>query len=274
MFANKITLKTIFFLILFTCLGSAYAQKDKDAARIENKIDSIINLLTKNKALIELSKFDSIVKVNNNADMTRLKNAHQIELKKLDSIAKKAYQEVLVLKKQNSDLQSKNDQSKVEFQKQITEMIQQTIKAGVSIGMDAVKSQLLLAKFYQTTNEKDFEAFALIFNEVIELEKEFNSMLDLEKVQTKAFDLYSRTSKYPGLERDVVQILFKLSNYCIYEQKLLDLVALSLSQSSDENRKKQILRREDDFNDYPSLKAEIEKIKAKRDYIVTRKCNP
>jgi hypothetical protein len=86
--------------------------------------------------------------------------------------------------------------------------------------------------------------------------------------------LYARTSKYPGLERDVVQFLFKLSNYCVYEQKLLDLVALSLTQSSEENRKKQILRREDDFNDYPLLKAEIEKIKAKRDYTVTRKCNP
>ena len=141
-------------------------------------------------------------------------------------------------------------------------------------GKDAVNAQLVLAKSYQTTNAKDFEAFVLIFNEVAALEQEFNVMLDLEKVQTKAYDLYARTTKYPGLDRDVVQLLFKLSNYCNYEQKLLDLVALSLTQSSEENRKKQILRREDDFNDYPSLKAEIEKIKAKRDHIVTRKCNP
>jgi hypothetical protein len=273
MFANKITLKTIVFLIIFACLGSAYGQKDKDATRVENKIDSIIKLLVKNYALTELCKFDSIVKVNNNGEMTRLKNVHQIELKKLDSIVKKANQEVLVLKKQNSDLQLKLDQSKAEFQKQLTEMLQQTMNGGVTIGKDAVNAQLALAKSYQTTNEKDFEAYVLMFNEVSALEQEFNVMLDLEKVQTKAYDLYARTSKYPGLDRDVVQLLFKLSNYCNYEQKLLDLVALSLTQSSEENRKKQILRREDDFNDYPALKAEIEKIKANREYKVTQKCN-
>ena len=274
MFANKITLKTIFFLILFTCLGSAYAQNKKTDGLVEKKLDSIILLLKNHKSLTELNKFDSIVKANNNAEIVGLNKAHLIELKKLDSIAKKVNQEVLVLKKQNSDLQLKLDQSKAEFQKQLTEMLQQTMNGGVSIGKDAVNAQLALAKSYQTTNEKDFEAYVLMFNEVSALEQDFNVMLDLEKVQTKAYDLYARTTKYPGLDRDVVQLLFKLSNYCNYEQKLLDLVALSLTQSSEENRKKQILRREDDFNDYPALKAEIEKIKAKRDYTVTRKCNP
>ncbi len=274
MFANKITLKTIFFLILFTCLGSAYAQNKKTDGLVEKKLDSIILLLKNHKSLTELNKFDSMVTANCNTEITSLKNAHQIQLKKLDSIAKKVNQEVLVLKKQNSDFQSKVDQSKADFQKQLTEILQQTMKAGISIGKDAVNAQLLLTKSYQTTNEKDFEAYVFIFNEVAALEQDFNAMLDLEKVQSKAYDLYARTNKYPGLERDVVQLLFKLSNYCMYEQKLLDLVALSLTQSSEENRKKQILRREDDFNDYPALKAEIEKIKAKRDYTVTRKCNP
>ena len=53
----------------------------------------------------------------------------------------------------------------------------------------------------------------------------------------------------------------------------MDAIALSLTQSSEENRKKQLLRREDDFTDYPYLKAEMEKAKANKDYKPTPKCN-
>jgi phosphoribulokinase len=151
--------------------------------------------------------------------------------------------------------------------------LNQIMLGGTAMGSEGLNYFLELAKKYKATNLQKMAVFTGLFNEVMQLEQEFNEMIDFQKVKSSADVLKFKVAAYPGLHSEVLNILFKLSNYCDYEQKLIDVIALSQTQSSEDNRKKQFLRREDDFTDYPYLKAEMEKAKANKEYKPTPKCN-
>ncbi len=271
--AIKHFFKLTVILILLNPVGQLFGQKDKDFERIEKKVDSILYLMTGARPEVELNKSDSSGVYDCSVKLDSLAKMHVQELTAAEANSEKYKQQAEQMQKKHSDLQTLHDKTNEDFRKQLTSILQNSMLGGTSMGKEAADELLALAQAYKTTNHKEYETFVQTFKEVIELENDFNAMVDFEKVKSKAWGLHSKTYSYPGLQKDVIQLLFKLENYCAYEQRLLEVIALSQTQSSDENRKKQLLRREDSFNDYPSLKAEIEKVKANQDYTVTPKCN-
>jgi hypothetical protein len=246
-----------------------YAQTKKNDVLIEKKLDTIILMLKQNK-------FDSVMTaVNkiNKAEIDQIKKNYELEQLKLDSIRLKFNQELQILQKQKSEIQAKLESNNVEFKTQLTGILQQTMKSGTSLGMATVENFLALAKANKTTNEKDYIEFSNLFKEVINIEHEFDTLSVFEKTINKAYELYAKTNNYPGLGKDISHLLFKLNNYCEYEKKLMDLIALSRTQVSEENRIKQLNRQKSDFKDYPALKDQIEKVKSNKEYSITPKCS-
>ena len=273
MAAIKHIFKLTVVLILVNPVGQLFGQKHKDFERIEKKVDSILYLMTGAPTVVEVNTSESSVVIDCSLKLDSITKIHAQELAAKEAKSEKYKQQIEQIQKENSDLQKLHDKTNEDFRKQLTSILDFNMLVGSSIGKEAADEMLSLAQVYKTTNYKEFEAFVQTLKEVIELEIDFDAMLDFEKLKSKAGGLHSKTYSYPGLQKDVIQILFKLENYCDYEQRLLDIITLAQSQSSDENRKKQLLRREDSFNGYPSLKAEIEKVKANRDYKFIPKCN-
>ncbi len=264
----------LFFMLAFMSWGQVFGQKNRDIQRIEDKLDSVLLLLKNDTASLDLNKTAPIDSIDCSAEVDAIEKVHQEKLNDLDAAAKSATKEVERMKKENSSVQKELDIATDEQRKNITSIIQYTMKGGVSIGEEAIDYFLSLAKSYKTENQKDFEAYVVVFKEVKKLQQDFDVMIDFDKVKAMASKLHSKTYKHSGLKQDVIVVMFKLNNYCDYEQKLMDAIALSKTQSSEDNRKKQLLRREDDFNDYPSLLSDIEKIKANKEHQVIQKCNP
>lgn len=272
MAAIKHIFKLTVVLILVNPVGQLFGQKDKDFERIEKKVDSILYLMTGAPNAVEVNTSESSVVIDCSVKLDSLTKIHAQELAATEANSEKYKQQIEQIQKEHSDLQKLHDKTNEDFRKQLTSILDYNILGGISIGKQAAEELLTLAQVYKTTNYKEFETYVQTFNEVIELENDFNAMQDLEKVKAKAWGLHSKTYSYAGLQKDVIQLLFKLENYCDYEQKLLDVIALSKTQSSEDNRIKQLLRREDSFNGYPALKAEIEKVKANQNYTVIPKC--
>lgn len=254
--------------------GQVFGQKNGDIKRIEEKLDSVLLLLKHDTAPLDLNKTTPLDSIDCSAKVDAIEKAHQQKLNDLDAAAKKAIKEVEKMKKENSSLQKELDTATEQHRKNITSLIQYTMKGGLYIGEEAIDQFLSLAKSYNTENLKNFEAYVVVFKEVKKLQEDFDVMIDLNISNSQLWEIYPNTSNFSGLRQDLLVLLFKLSNYCDYEQKLMDAIALSKTQSSEDNRKKQLLRREDDFNDYPSLKSDIEKIKANKEHQVIPKCNP
>lgn len=264
----------LFLMLAFMSWGQVFGQKNGDIQRIEDKLDSVLLLLKNDTTSMDLNKTPPIESIDCSAEVDAIEKVHQEKLNDLDAAAKSATKEVERMKKENSSVQKELDIATDEQRKNITSIIQYTMKGGVSIGEEAIDHFLSLAKSYKTENLKDFEAYVVVFKEVKKLQQDFDVMIDFDKVKAMASGLHSKTYKHSGLKQDVIVVMFKLNNYCDYEQKLMDAIALSKTQSSEDNRKKQLLRREDDFNDYPSLLSDIEKIKANKEHQVIQKCNP
>lgn len=258
--------------IALCCLWSitSNAQDISEMQRLEGKIDSVLALLQKEGDI--LSAVQETLKKECSEEIVLLGNKHRQEIEKLQTELQRANLNADKLRKENSEQLTKTEQSRAEFKKIIEGILGQIMLGGTSIDVEGIDYFLGLAKEYKADNLQKMEAFVPIFKEVIQLEQEFSGMEDLEKSTAFAWEMHSKTFGYSGLHQEVLSTLFKLKNYCEYEQKLIETIALSQTQSSDENRRKQLLRREDDFTDYPYLISETEKAKVDKEYKLTRKC--
>lgn len=265
--------KKILLAIALLSLWSitSIAQDKSDIQRLDQKIDSVLKLLQNVSDQVSVGQ-DSLKK-DCTEEIVILEKKHQQELEKLQKELQNANLNADKLQKENLVQQDKITQATAQAKKEIEAVLDQIMVGGTSIGTEGLNYFLEVAKNYKADNLQKMLVFAGLFNEVMQLEQEFNNMIDFQKVKSTAEVLKFKVAAYPGLHQAVHNILFKLKNYCDYEQKLMDAIALSLTQSSEENRKKQLLRREDDFTDYPYLKAEMEKAKANKDYKPTPKCN-
>jgi hypothetical protein len=263
--------KQVLLLVVCCFWGLTSIAQDKgDIQRLEKKIDSVLALLQKDVVQV-LSPQDTSSK-DCTEEMKTLNDTHALALAKVNIELQKVKDDIDKLQKEKVQQQNKLEQSHTEYKRQIENILEQIMLGGSAFGLGGINYFLELAKLYKANNLQKMEAFVVVFNEVLKLEQEFNEMKDYEKVKSTAEVLKFKVAAYPGLHQEVLNLLFKIKNYCDYEQKLIDAIALSQTQSSEENRKKQLLRREDDFVDYPSLKLEIEKAKVSRDYHVTPKC--
>lgn len=272
MFVTKKLLKKWLLAIVLFCFYvlPSNAQNKKYYIKLESKLDSVLILLQnytdQSPSSINTLKGDcaEVVKTANENHS----QAFEQVMKELE----KAKRDLTTLQEEKAEQLTKIEKSRAELKKQIESILDQIMLGGTSIGIEGLNYFLDLAKKYKAHNLQKMLVYAGMFNEVMQLGQEFNNMIDFQKVKSTAEVLKFKVAAYLGLQKEVFSILFKLDNFCDYEQKLMDAIALSQTQSSEENRKKQLLRREDDFNHYPYLKTEIEKAKAKRDYNITLKC--
>lgn len=255
------------------CFGSltSLAQGKKNVQRLENKIDSVLILL-QNDVVQMQSHLDTL---NKDCEVeTKELNQNQYQaLEKVKSELFKAKEDIDKLQKEKTEYQIKLVQSNVKDKKQIENILDFIMLGGTSIGIEGINYFLELAKLYKVDNLKKMEEYTVVFKQVIQLEQEFNEMKDFEKITTLGWTMHSKTYNYRGLHQEVVALLLKLKNFCDKEQKLIDAITLSQTQTSEENRKKQLLRRDDDFNDYPYLKSEMAKAIANKEYKISPKCN-
>jgi hypothetical protein len=257
---------------VFCFLGlTSLAQENSDIQRLEKKIDSVLMLLQKDA--VQVQSHQDTIKMDCTEEIKTLSSNHAQTLNKVKVELEQAKQDITKLQKEKTEQQDNIAQFQAQNKKQIETMLDQMLAGGTAMDMEGINHFLELAKQHKAANLQKMEVFVVVFKEVIQLEQAFNEMREYEQVKSTAEVLKFKVAAYPGLQKEVLNILFKLENYCDYEQRLLDVIALSQTQSSDENRKKQLLRREDSFNNYPSLKAEIEKVKANQDYTVIPKCN-
>lgn len=247
------------------------AQDQSDIKLLEKKIDSVITLIQQqgNKEFVDQDD----LKKSFSDEKELIEKKHRQEIEKLQNELKTANSNIGKLQQENTDYQTKIEKDNKQFNLEIEAVLNQIMLGGTAMGSDGLNYFLELAKKQNAANLQKMKVFVSLFNEVMQMQQEFNEMVDFQKVKESAEVLEFKVASYPGLKIDVLNIIFKLNNYCEYEQKLMNAIALSQTQSSEENRKKQLLRREDEFIDYPYLKSEMEKVKASKEHKLILKCN-
>jgi hypothetical protein len=234
---------------------------------IDKKMDTVLMLLRKTSTVVPKVEKEDCSKV-----LSAKETLHKQELDKVKTQLDSKTQESIYFSKEKEALGMKLTLQESEMQKAVTQMLSNTIKNGVYSDAASLESLIQLGVKYKAGNTKEFENYVAVSKEVLALQLEFSKMNNPDSTTGKAWGLHSKSYNYPALHNEVKNLIFKLTNYCEYEKKLIDAIELSKTQSSEENRKKQLLRREDDFIDYPNLKTEIDKIKANKNHSFIPKC--
>jgi hypothetical protein len=253
-------------MVFSMTIGSCMAQKNDDMIRLEKKMDSILVLLQNNTTIKQPLKSDSLAILRAN------EKKYLLQISKNDSELNQLNLQLEKLKKEKEQIQKNESETKAQMQKSISALLSGIMQNGSFTKQDVLDNLKKLGSEHQATNSKEFTDYAAVCGEVIGLNEEFVKFSNYDSLITKAWELHSKSYNYAELHTNVKNIIFKLKNYCDYELKLIEVIDLSQTQSSEENRKKQLLRREDDFNDYPYLRGEIEKIKANKNHLFIKKC--
>lgn len=256
----------LFFVALCFC-QVAISQTITKMDTIDKKMDTVLMLLRKTSTVVPKVEKEDCSKV-----LIEKETLYKQELDKVKTQLDSKTQESISFSKEKEDLKKDLKLQQSDMQKTVTQLLSNTIKNSVYSDAASLDGLLQMGVKYNASNTKEFENYVAVSKEVLALQLEFSKMNNPDSTTGKAWGLHSKSYNYPALHNEVKNLIFKLTNYCEYEKKLIDAIELSKTQSSEENRKKQLLRREDDFIDYPNLKSEIDKIKANKTHSFIPKC--
>jgi hypothetical protein len=234
---------------------------------IDKKMDTVLMLLRKTSTVVPKVEKEDCSKV-----LSAKETLHKQELDKVKTQLDSKTQESIYFSKEKEALGMKLTLQESEMQKAVTQMLSNTIKNGVYSDAASLESLIQLGVKYKAGNTKEFENYVAVSKEVLALQLEFRKLSNLDSLIEIAGELQSKSNSYQTLQNEVKNLTFKLMNYCEYEKKFLEVIELSRTQSIEENRKKQISKREFEFLEYPNLKSEIDKIKANKNHSFIPKC--
>jgi hypothetical protein len=234
---------------------------------IDKKMDTVLLLLRKTPLIEPKVEKEDCSKV-----LSAKENSHKQEMDKVKTQLESKTQESISLSKEKETLKTEFTALQSDMQKTVTQLLSNTIRNGQYSDVSSIEILLQMGVKYKANNLKEFENYVMVSKEVLAFQLEFRKLNNLDSLIELAGELQSKSNSYPTLQNEVKNLTFKLMNYCQYEKKFLEVIELSKTQSIEENRKKQLDKREFDFIDYPNLKSEIDKIKANKTHNFIPKC--
>jgi len=200
-----------------------------------------------------------------NTDLKKWKLAKQQEINLLNS-------DISQYKTINDTLHNQLEQKEEAYDKILEHTIAHLIQSGTTANKEFAKNLLKLAIEKPYVQTAELENFIIAVDTLEGLMLGFTHFKDREELANRSSDLYATMLPFPGLREEFNFIVYRVSNYCEYEQKLLKAIDVAQTQSNEDNRQKQLRRRTYEFSYYPSLKAELEKLIEDRNYVFQPKC--